>query len=75
MSIKAKIGDLREYYMRCYLKFHDKLLVPESTCQIIFSSFFNMLNLHNNDIITQIRTYANTFNSDKNIAEMNIHIN
>jgi hypothetical protein len=64
---------LREFYMRCYLKFKDKLLVPESTCEIIFSSFFSLINLHNKDISNGIRNYTNTYSADKEISELFIH--
>ena len=66
------IHDLREYYMRTFLQYKDKYLVPESTCINILKSIGGLLDLHNRDIISQIKQNQLTYNTENLLDEHTI---
>ena len=59
--------DVEEYYMKMYLKLHSKLIIPESSCEEILSSFSFLININNQDINETINQMSKQYNSSSSL--------
>jgi hypothetical protein len=61
------LNDIEEYFMKMYLKLNAKLLIPESSCEEILSSFSFLLNMNNKDITESINQINKQYNASVNL--------